>query len=200
MSKFKVGDKVVCKRSTGEVHDYLIPDAVYTVTGTISDLIHIEGQPSEHCLECIKQGFASYEGWKQCWEVGWFQLYSVIDMKETAEQIREDIILIDTLIEKSKKDIEEAEKKRESLVEQLREKGFLLYEKGSECHRSTTLSVEDVHVGDHLILAGNSRNDLIRQGRIVSVEVNDKSDLPFGVRCLSTGNRDWVKLEDVKRA
>ena len=121
-------------------------------------------------------------------------------MKETAEQIREDIILIDTLIEKSKKDIEEAEKKRESLVEQLREKGFLLYEKGSECHRSTTLSVEDVHVGDHLILAGNSRSYLIRQGRIVSVEVNDKSDLPFGVRCLSTGNRDWVKLEDVKRA
>ena len=56
MSKFKVGDKVVCKRSTGEVHDYLIPDAVYTVTGTISDLIHIEGQPSEHCLERIKQG------------------------------------------------------------------------------------------------------------------------------------------------
>ena len=121
-------------------------------------------------------------------------------MKETAEQLREEIIHTGVLIEKAKKDIEEAEKKRESLVEQLREKGFLLYEKGSECHRSTTLSVEDVHVGDHLILAGNSRNYLIRQGRIVSVEVNDKSDLPFGVRCLSTGNRDWVKLEDVKRA
>ena len=200
MSKFKVGDKVVCKRSTGEVHDYLIPDAVYTVTGTISDLIHIEGQPSEHCLERIKQGFASYEGWKQCWEVGWFQLYSVIDMKETAEQIREDIILIDTLIEKSKKDIEEAEKKRESLVEQLREKGFLLYEKDSAGQCVTPLSVDDVHAGDRLILTKDSHNFRIQQGCIVSVEVNDKSGIPFGVRCLSTGMRDWVKLEDVKRA
>ena len=72
MSKFKVGDKVVCKRSTGEVHNYLIPDTVYTVTGTISNLIHIEGQPSEYCLERIKQGFASSEAWKQCWGVGWF--------------------------------------------------------------------------------------------------------------------------------
>ena len=31
-------------------------------------------------------------------------------MKETAEQIREEIIRIDALIEKSKKDIEEVEK------------------------------------------------------------------------------------------
>ena len=120
--------------------------------------------------------------------------------EKSAEHIREEILSIDYLIEKSKKDIEEAENKRESLVEQLREKGFLLYEKGSECHRSTTLSVEDVHVGDHLILAGNSRSYLIRQGCIVSVEDNDKSDLPFVVRCLSTSIRDWVKLEDVKRA
>ena len=121
-------------------------------------------------------------------------------MKETAEQLREEILRIDTLIEKSKKDIEEAEKKRESLIEQLRERGFLLYEKDSAGHCVTSFSVDDVRVGDHLILAGNSRNYLIRQGRIVTVEVNDKSDLPFGVRCLSTGNRDWVKLEDVKRA
>ena len=120
--------------------------------------------------------------------------------EKSAEHIREEILSIDYLIEKSKKDIEEAENKRESLVEQLREKGFLLYEKGSECHRSTTLSVEDVHVGDHLILAENSRNDLIRQGRTVSVEVNDKSGLPFYVRCLSTGETDWVSLKDVKRA
>ena len=122
------------------------------------------------------------------------------EMKETAEQIREEIIRIDALIEKSKKDIEEVEKKRESLIEQLREKGFLLYEKDSAGQCVTSFSVDDVHAGDHLILAGNSRNYLIQQGRIVSVEVNDKSGLPFGVRCLSTGKRDWVKLEDVKRA
>ena len=200
MSKFKVGDKVVCKRSTGEVHIYLNPEAVYTVTGTTSNLINIEGQPSELCLERIKQGFVSDKGWKQRWEVSWFELYKEGDMADAAEQIREEIIRIDTLIEKSKKDIEEAEKKREYFVEQLREKGFLLYEKDSAGQCVTSFSVDDVHVGDHLILAGNSRDYLIQQGRVVSVEVNDKSGLPFGVRCLSTGMRDWVKLEDVKRA
>ena len=121
-------------------------------------------------------------------------------MKETAEQIREEIIRIDALIEKSKKDIEEVEKKRESLIEQLREKGFLLYEKDSAGQCVQSFSVEDVRVGDHLILAGNSCNYFIRQGSIVSVEASDKSGLPFHVRCLSTGQRDWVKLEDVKRA
>ena len=121
-------------------------------------------------------------------------------MKETAEQIREEIIRIDALIEKSKKDIEEVEKKRESLIEQLREKGFLLYEKDIAGQCVQSFSVEDVRVGDHLILAGNSCNYFIRQGRIVSVEASDKSGLPFHVRCLSTGQRDCVKLEDVKRA
>lgn len=121
-------------------------------------------------------------------------------MKEAAEQLREEILRTGALIEKAKKDIEEAENKRESLIEQLREKGFLLYEKDSAGQCVTSFSVDDVHVGDHLILTGNSYSYLIQQGHMVSVEVNDKSDLPFVVRCLSTGKRDWVKLEDVKRA
>lgn len=200
MSKFKVGDKVVCKRSTGEVHNYLIPGAVYTVTGTTSNFINIEGPPSEHCIERMKQGFASEKDWKRCWEVGWFQLCSGTDMKETAEQIREEIIRIDTLIEKSKKDIEDAEKNRDSLIEQLREKGFLLYEKEGVCRCALTLSTEDIHVGDKLILTGFSRNSVIPQGSVVFVELVYKSDPPFLLCYLLNGKRDWVKLEDVKRA
>ena len=44
----------------------------------------------------------------------------------TAEQIRSKIIRIDARIEEAKKDIENAENKRNSLVEKLREKGFEL--------------------------------------------------------------------------
>ena len=121
-------------------------------------------------------------------------------MKETAEQIREEIILIDTLIEKSKKDIEDAEKKRESFVEQLREKGFLLCEKEGVCRCAPTLSTEDVHVGDKLILTEFSRNSVIPQDSAVVVELVYKSDPPFLLCYLSNGKRDWVKLEDVKRA
>lgn len=200
MSKFKIGDKVVGKLYNGDVHRYLIPNAVYTVTRVTSNFIDIEGEPSEYCLERIKQGFSSDKDWKQSWKVDWFELYVKESMVDTAEHIREEILRINTLIEKSKKDIEEAEKKRESFAEQLREKGFLLYEKDSAGYCVTSFSVDDVHVGDHLILTKDSRNYLIQQGCIVSVEINDKSSLPFSVRCLSTGKRDWVKLEDVKRA
>lgn len=121
-------------------------------------------------------------------------------MKETAEQIREEIIRIDALIEKSKKDIEEVEKKRESLIEQLREKGFLLYGKEGMRRYVPPLSIEDVHVGDKLILTWWSYNGIIRYDSVVVVGDNDKSEIPLFVRCIKSGKRDWVELENVKRA
>lgn len=200
MSKFKIGDKVVGKLYNGDVHRYLIPNAVYTVTGVTPNFIDIEGEPSEYCLERIKQGFASDKDWKQSWKVDWFELYVKESMVDTAEHIREEILRINTLIEKSKKDIEEAEKKRESLVEQLREKGFLLCEKEGACRCAPTLSTEDVHVGDKLILTRFSCNSVIPQGSVVFVELVYKSDPPLLLCYLLNGKRDWVKLEDVKRA
>ena len=76
----------------------------------------------------------------------WLKLVARKSMKKSAEHIREEILSIDYLIEKSKNDIEEAEKKREALIEQLREKGFLLNEKVA-LRVAPTLSVEDVRVG-----------------------------------------------------
>lgn len=186
MSKFKVGDAVIVVKKIRED-----TPRQYGV-GSI-------GVVTESKQDC-SWGRAYFNGYVE--DVYWDDvvIYTKKETERTAEQLREEILRTGTLIEKSKKDIEEAENKREALIEQLREKGFLLYEKDSVGHCVTSFSVDDVHVGDHLILAGNSRNYLIRQGRIVSVEVNDKSDLPFKVRCLSTGNRDWVKPEDVKRA
>ena len=46
----------------------------------------------------------------------------------TAEQIRNEILHIDVRIEEAKKDIENAENERNSLVGKLREKGFELFE------------------------------------------------------------------------
>ena len=186
MSNFKVGDKVICIEKDEQVawENRIEFGAVYSVNEVFEG---ISGQ-----MVYVGNGRKVYSRR--------FKLYEEKEMEQPAEQIREEIFHIDTLIEKSKKDIEEAEKKRDSLIEQLREKGFLLYEKEGVCRSARVLSVEDVHVGDFLILTGNSYNSLIQQGRVVSVEVNDKSGIPLSVRCLSTATRDWVRLEDVKLA
>ena len=118
--------------------------------------------------------------------------------EKSAEHIREEILSIDYLIEKSKNDIEEAEKKREALIEQLREKGFLLNEKVA-LRVAPALSVEDVRVGEPLILTENSLNDFIPAGSAVVVELNDKGEIPFKVRSLATGKTDWIELKYVKR-
>ena len=188
MSYFEVGDTVERVDPFGGASLVKVGDIVKVIeTDTLENEDYVRvtnsGNGESHWLSCKR-----------------FKLVARKSMEKSAEQIREEILRIDTLIEKSKKDIEEAEKKRESFVEQLREKGFLFYEKEGAFRCAPTLSVEDVHVGDHLILTKDSYNYLIRQGSIVSVEVNDTSGLPFCVRCLSTGKRDWVKLENVKRA
>ena len=186
MSSFKVGDKVVCIETDKQACwvNRIEFGAVYFVIevfeGLGSHMVRVDGGQSVYAKR--------------------FKLYEDKEMEQTAEQIRKEILRMDARIEEAKKDIEEAEKKRESLIGQLREKGFLLYGKEGASLCGTPLSVEDVRVGDHLILTGTSRNYLIREGNIVSVEVNDKSSLPFYVRCLSTCEADWVRLEDVKRA
>lgn len=186
MNNFKVGSKVIVVKKIDRN-----PEQKYEI-GSVG--VVIESKQGE------EQGYVYFFN-EHVEEVYWVEVvpYEKGSAEQSAEQIREEILRIDTLIEKSKKDIEDAEKKRGSLIEQLREKGFLLYEKEGVCRCAPTLSVEDVHVGDHLILTKDSHNFRIQQGCIVSVEVNDKSGLPFRVCCLSTGNRDWVALEDVKR-
>lgn len=163
------------------------------------DFVDIEGPPSTYCAKRIEHGLVSKKKWKQGWNNKWFKSVARKSMKESAEQIREEILRIDTLIEKSKKDIEEAEKKRDSLIEQLLEKGFLLYEKDIVYHGNPDPSVEDIHVGDILILTGWSHNCIISFDSVVVVGDNDKSEIPLFVRCIKSGETDWVGLESVKR-
>lgn len=158
------------------------------------EVVTVLQKHSEECFRCTNGLVGAFLSPEE------FEIYKESDMEKSAEYIREEIIRIDTLIEKSKKDIEEAEKKRESLIEQLREKGFLLHEKDTVYHGNLDLSVEDIHAGDKLILTGWSHNGIISYDRVVVVRDNDKSEIPLFVRCVESGETDWVRLEDVKRA
>lgn len=62
------------------------------------------------------------------------------------------------------------------------------------------LTADNVSIGDKLILTGDSFNNEIHVGAVVIVVENDKSNLPFKVRCVTSGEEDWVSLEVVKRA
>ena len=176
MSKFKVGDEVIVVKKIG-----LNPNQKYEV-GSIG--VVIGSNP-----DC-SWGYVYFNGHKE--DVYWSEvaIYKRDSVEQSAEQIKEEIFRINTSIEKSKKDIEEAEEKRKSLVEQLREKGFLLYEKDSAGQRCESLSVEDVRVGEPIILTRNSLNDYIPSESSVVVELNDKSEIPFKVRCLASGKTD----------
>lgn len=185
MNNFKVGSKVIVVKKIDRN-----PEQKYEI-GSVGDEI-----VCEHHTE----GVNNYLVPNTIYTENWLKLVARKSMKKSAEHIREEILRIDTLIEKSKKNIEEAEKKRESFVEQLREKGFLLYEKDIVDHGNPDLSIEDIHVGDTLILTGRSYNSIISCDSVVVVRYNDKLGIPLFVRCVESGETDWVKLEDVKRA
>lgn len=55
-----------------------------------------------------------------------FELYEEKEKEMNVEQLRDEVVRIDKRIEEAKKDIENAEKERRVLVENLREKGFEL--------------------------------------------------------------------------
>ena len=55
-----------------------------------------------------------------------FELYEEKEKEMNVEQLRDEVVRIDKRIEEANKDIENAQKERESLVEKIREKGFEL--------------------------------------------------------------------------
>lgn len=114
MSKFKVGDKVVgveIADSRGEVklHKWLVKDKIYEIQLVDGKLVFVHTPENEPI------------GW---WSEDWFKLYEEKEKGMNAEQIRDEILRIDVRIEEAKKDIENAEKERNSFVEKLREEGF----------------------------------------------------------------------------
>ena len=128
MSKFKIGDKVVPSpeyEGAVSTHPWLVDGAIYTITSVTSsgDWVNIEGV-------FTKQANPHTKGTD--WSVDWFKLYEeketemALTNEMTVEQIRNEIIRINSRIEEANKYIEKAQEERNSLVEKLREKGFTL--------------------------------------------------------------------------
>lgn len=204
MSKFKIGDKVVpCyDEEYGGYHNYLVESEVYTVTSVQYGLIDIDG-----VMTPLAVGYG--ESCKFDWSEDWFKLAdeqllsnafdnAVEEVGETflanslieresemnAEQIRDEILRIDLRIEEAKKDIESAEKERNSLVEKLRERGFELTHNDSE---------NDIHeemnfkIGDQVRVIGKTHGHYFSIGEIVKVtEVN-----PHDYQCTGSNGQYW---------
>ena len=111
----------------------------------------------------------------------------------TAEQIRDEILRIDARIEEAKKDIENVQNERNSLVEKLREKGFEL---------GGTYS-QYIKLGDRVEITGWSkeRHEKSHIGRKGIIEKIDNTDIPFKV-ILDDENEDsntWFEANQVKK-
>ena len=128
MSKFKVGDKVVRVDSGGGWEEEIPVGHCYTVLNVEEYFINVLTRHDNGWL--LSTRFELYE------EKG-----TEMTIEMTAEQIRNEILRIDTRIEEAKKDIESAEKERNSLVEKLREKGFELTDSATNNTSSQNLTV-----------------------------------------------------------
>lgn len=123
MSNFKVGDKVVC--IDGNELYLLGNNLVYGETYLVKGVDYSAGTLD------LSGGISDFA--KR------FKLYEEKEMEQSAEQIRKEILRMDARIEESKKDIENAKEERNSLVELLRNKGFILYTKGGTNHLQRTM-------------------------------------------------------------
>ena len=155
MTKFKVGDKVrVTKCLHG--HGFNINEIVEIIHHNIS----IEDYECEN----------STDSWFL--RDTEFELYEEKETEMTAEQIREEILRMDSRIEEAKKDIENAEEERNSLVEKLREKGFEILGENAK-----------YSAGQRVRIVGKQspRHAESHVGKKGVVEKVDNSDVPYKV-------------------
>ena len=117
MSEFKIGEKVLLVDTRVLYPRHVREGGIYSVLKVNGDFITLTDD-AKAFSECVYA----------------HRLYKIVlldkekEMEQTAEQIRDEILRIDARIEEAKKDIENAENERNSLLEKLREKGFELYE------------------------------------------------------------------------
>lgn len=182
MAKFKVGDKV---RVTKCLHGHGF---------NINEIVEIT------CHNVVSRDYECYndlDGWFlretefELYEEKETEMFLINEM--TAEQIRNEIIRIDSRIEEANKDIEKAQEERNSLVEKLREKGFEL---------GGTYS-QYIKLGDRVEITGWSkeRHEKSHIGRKGIIEKIDNTDIPFKV-ILDDENEDsntWFEANQVKK-
>lgn len=181
MSKFKVGDKVIPVKIDDRFHLGLYEGETYLVDNVKAPcLIDIVGN---------FRGFSPSPAWGCNWSEEWFeladeQLIEKGNKEMTAEQIRNEILRIDVRIEEAKKDIENAQNERNSLVEKLREKGFELTHSDSENGIHEEMNFK---VGDQVRVIGETHGHYFSIGEIVKVtEVN-----PHNYQCTGSNGQYW---------
>lgn len=157
MSKFKIGDKVVVVNADSIYDNYF--------NGDIGTVVAYDLNPETAGYVQRKDGFVM--------NVYWTEIKHLEENKEmTAEQIRDEILRIDARIEEAKKDIENAQNERNSLVEKLREKGFQIL--GENVKYSP---------GQRVLIVGKQspRHSESHVGKKGTVEKVDDSDVPYKV-------------------
>ncbi len=171
MIKFKIGDKIVVTKCICG-HDFDIGEIVVIAEVCTTDYLCIDN---------------SGEGWHLIDTE--FEIYEEKEMEQTAEQIRNEILRIDARIEEAKKDIENAQNERNSLVGKLREKGFELTGEALPYQRPTVGDrVRVVDVSDRM------EDEDIVIGYEFVIERDDKSHLPFMDKQMN-----WFREQSVRK-
>lgn len=185
MSKFKVGDKVVRVDSEGGWEKEIPVGHCYTVLNEEDGFINVLSHDGNGWLFDIR--FELYEEKEK---------EMVLTSSMTAEQIRDEILRIDTRIEEAKKDIENAEKERDSLVEKLREKGFVLAARTSTNNNSS----QKLTVGDVVRITSYNKeyHDCNCIDQTAEVFKVDNSARPYYVRTESD-DYFWCTPEEVEK-
>lgn len=112
----------------------------------------------------------------------------------TAEQLRNEILRIETRIEEAKKDIENAEKERNYLVDKLREKGFELTDRAPTNSHSQKLSVGDIV---RILSYNEEYHPENYTNQIAKIIKTDSSDRPYLVEV--GGSEFWCTPEEVEK-
>lgn len=204
MAKFKVGDKVVVVNEAsvygnydngdeGIVEEVTTPAWGY-VRRTDGLLMNVYWTEIKHSKQSEVLSNAFDQAVEEVGEI--FVAKSLIG-KETemnAEQIRDEILRICVRIEEAKKDIENAEKERDSLVEKLRKMGFEMLEQGVPDTRRP-------EVGDEVVVIGYSEahHDCDYTGLVGTLDHDDRTARPYKVFLDKTGQSHWFAENEIKK-
>ena len=183
MSKFKIGDKIVCIETDSETltANDITYGKEYLVQGTDGDGVDIITDTDEI------QYVYNFR----------FKLAEEKEMEQTAEQIRNEILRIDVRIEEAKKDIENAENERNSLVEKLREKGFVLVLPNGAKNIS---SLDEIVIGKAYLVTNNYGSaERESEGKTMIIKDIDPGSVDLSVLAETKDGSysDWMHYQDL---
>ena len=190
--EFKIGDTVVCIK----------PDTSNPgiTEGSLYTILKLDSLPHYELGIIVENDYGDRQFYYAHQFIKFYQIEKETEMALTctmnAEQIRDEILRIDVRIEEAKKDIENAEKERNSLVEKLREKGF-------EIIGMNSVTVSYFNVGDRVEVTGYSpgRHTDSHIGRKGIIEKIDDSGIPFKLVLdgESEYSNTWFEIDQIKK-